>query len=66
MQKEQWAQKWHLIEMETYIIIWRVSSLPGDVRAGINCPIRALEEPTTREEKKSLHMEIPATGKADI
>jgi len=54
MREEQRAQKWHLIEVETYIIIWRVSSLPGDVRASINCPIRTLEEPIAREKKKII------------
>ena len=55
MWKEQLAHKWRLIEVETYIIIWRVSSLPGDVRAGIDCPIRALEgEPIPIKKKKII------------
>ena len=39
-------------EVGTHIIIWRMSSLSGDVGAGVNCPIRALErKPIPREEK---------------
>jgi hypothetical protein len=36
----------------TYIIIGRVSSLSGNVRAGVNCPIRALEEKPIPTENK--------------
>ena len=43
-------------EVGTYIIIWRVSSLPGDVRAGVDRPVRALEgEPIPTENKIITH-----------
>lgn len=39
-------------ELGTYIIIWRVSSLSGNVRAGVNCPIGTLEgDPIPTENK---------------
>lgn len=55
-----------LHEVRTYIIIWRVSSLSGDVRTGVDCPIRALEGESAPWRTKSLYAEIPTFGKVDV
>lgn len=41
-------------EEGTYIIIWRVSSLSGDVRASVDCPVRALVGESIPTENKII------------
>lgn len=58
------SEKTYPHEVGTYVIIWWVSPLSGDVRTSVDGPIRALEgEPAPT---KSFSMKSLTFGKADI